>query len=212
MVTNDFPHITATLRSEHEILFSNDDTLIVFNKKAGVHIAEGRTDIIVEHIGRAAVCRLETTNREVFDYFSAAKRFRYSQICFQCRHKKKDGESLLKTPTGDEIRWIAETYGTTPEKIDRMRSENRIFVLRKGAEAVSYIGIHIDGSIGCLYTKPEYRHAGYATETEEELLKIAPEPVFAQILESNEASIALHRKNGWIFSNGRIYWLFNESF
>ena len=89
MATNDFPHITATLRSEHEILFSNDDTLIVFNKKAGVHIAEGRTDIIVEYIGRAAVCRLETTNREFFDYFSAAKRFRYSQICFQCRHKKR---------------------------------------------------------------------------------------------------------------------------
>ncbi len=54
----------------------------------------------------------------------------------------------------------------------KIRQNNEIFVYRENGKAVSYVGIHIDGSVGFLYTKPQCRRQGYATKIENELFKI----------------------------------------
>lgn len=206
------PHIKATLRSENKIIYEDNDTLIIYNKPADTYIAEGDTKTIIDRIKSLKIERLETSNKEVFDYFYNTENFKYHQICLQCYHKPAKGNAKLYLPTLEEVRWIAKTYGTTISDIAKMRENNEIFVYREGNEAISYVGIHIDGSVGFLYTKPEYRQKGYATKIEEELFKIRKEPIFSQILEDNKASVAMHKKNDWKFNRYKIYWLFNKSF
>lgn len=208
------PHIKATLKSENNIIYEDDNTFIIYNKKADTYIAEGLADTIIEKIKALKIERLETSNKKVFEYFKATDNFKYQQVCLQCYHKpnKNDKENKLDLPTLEEIRWIAKTYGTSVSDIATMRENNEIFVYRENGEAVSYVGIHIDGSVGFLYTKPEYRKQGYATKIEDELFKMKKEPIFSQILEDNKASIAMHRKNDWKFNRYKIYWLFNKSF
>lgn len=206
------PHVKATLLSDYKIIYENDETLIIYNKPADTYIAEGDAATIIDKIKDLKIERLETSNKEVFDYFHSSENFKYHQICLQCYHKPEKGKANLDSPTLEEVRWIAKTYGTSINDIARMRENNEIFVYREGSEAVSYVGIHVDGSVGFLYTKPEYRQKGYATKIEEELFRMRKAPIFSQILEDNKASVAMHKKNDWKFNRYKIYWLFNKSF
>ena len=206
------PHVRATLLSNHKIIYESDKTLVIYNEKADTYIAEGSSKIIINKIKNLKIERLETSNKEVFDYFYNTYNFKHHQICLQCYHKPAKGEANLHSPAPDEVHWIAETYGTTIDDIVKMRENNEIFVYRENNIAMSYVGIHIDGSVGFLYTKPEYRQRGYATKIEEELFKIMKAPIFSQILEENKISVALHKKNNWKFNRYKIYWLFNKSF
>lgn len=206
------PHIKATLKAEHNIIYEDTETLIIYNQKAQTYIAEGLANTIIAQIKKLPMNRLETSNKQVFDYFYATRQFKYHQICLQCYHKPVKGSAKLDLPYPEEIKWIAETYKTSESEIASMRKRNEIFVYRKNGKAVSYVGIHIDGSIGFLYTEPIYRQQGYASEIEEELFKIKKEPIFSQILEDNKISIAFHKKNKWKFNRYKIYWLFNQRF
>ncbi|MBQ8464411.1 MAG: hypothetical protein IJ545_00175 [Alphaproteobacteria bacterium] len=206
------PHIKATLLSKYKIIHEDDDTLIVFNKPAGIHIAEGETKTIIDKIKNLKVERLETSNKDVFDYFYNTQKFKYHQVCLQCYHKQEKGEAKLDLPSLAEIRWIAKTYGTSVQNIAKLRENHKIFVYHENNKAVSYIGIHIDGSVGFLYTRPKYRDQGYSAKIQNELFKITKGPIFAQILEDNQISIDRHRVNHWKFNRYKIYWLFNKPF
>ena len=206
------PHIKTTLLSDFEIIYEKDKTLIIYNKPADTFIAEGDAVTIIDTIKNLKIERLETSNKEVFDYFYHTGRFKYHQICLQCHHKSAKGTAELYLPTAEEIKWIANTYGADINEIAKMAENKTIFVYRKNNDTVSYIGIHIDGSVGFLYTKPVCRNQGYATKIQNELFKIKKEPIFSQILEENKVSIEMHKKNGWKFNRYKIYWLFNKSF
>lgn len=206
------PHVKATLKADNKIIYEDNDTLIIYNKKADTYITEGVTDVIVDKIKKVKIQRLETSNKDVFEYFLATKKFKYHQVCLQCYHKPSKGEAKLEQPSLEEIKWIAKTYGTSIRKITKLSEECKIFVYHEGDEAISYIGIHCDGSIGFLYTKPEHRDQGYSAKIQNELFKIVKAPVFAQILEDNKISIERHKENNWKFNRYKIYWLFNKSF
>ena len=206
------PHIRAALKTDNKIIYEDNNTLIIYNGKADTYIAEGITDIIINKIKKLKIERLETSNKEVFDYFHAIGKFKYHQICLQCYHNPLKGKANLDLPNSEEIKWIAKTYGTSVTNITTMRENNEIFVYRENGEAVSYIGIHLDGSMGFLYTNPEYREQGYSAKIQNELFKMVKPPIFAQILEDNKVSIDRHKKNNWKFNRYKIYWLFNKRF
>lgn len=206
------PHIKATLKSDCKIIHEDYNTLIVYNKCANAHLAEGYANTIINKIKNLKMECLETTNKEVFDYFYKAGNFKYHQICVQCHHKTSTGISRLYLPSSQEMQWIAKVQGMSVDEIAQISADNRIFVYKEKGKAVSCIGIHIDGSVGFLYTRPKYRQRGYAVKAQNELFKMKKEPIFSQILEDNSASIALHKKNGWKFNRYKIYWLFNKGF
>lgn len=205
-------HVKATLNSEHKIIYEDDDTFVIFNKKARTYIAEGNTNTIIDKIKKLKITRLETSNKNVFEYFYIYKKFKHYQICLQCYHSPLKGTAKLEKPTTSQANWIAKTYGTSVHNIAKMCKNNEIFIYKLNRKIISYVGVHIDGSIGFLYTRPEYRNQGYATKIEKELFKMKSEPIFAQILQNNKISVAFHKKNGWKFNKYKIYWLFNESF
>jgi len=206
------PHVKATLKSGNKIIYEDDNTLIIYNTNADIYIAEGVTDTVIDRLKKIKIERLETSNKEVFDYFYKTQNFKYHQICLQCHHKRGKGKAKLDIPSLEEIKWIAETYGTTVRKITELAENHKIFVYHEGDDAVSYIGIHSDGSIGFLYTKPEYREQGYSAKIQNELFKMVKAPIFAQILVDNKISIERHKENNWTFNRYKIYWLFNKSF
>ena len=209
---SNMPHVKATLMAEHKIIYKDNQNLIIYNTRADTYIAEGLAGTIKDKIKKLKIERFETTNKEVFDFLLAMGKFKHYQICRQCYHSSSKGTADIDLPSPTEIKWIAKTYGTSVDNITTMRQNNEIFVYRKNGEAVSYIGIQIDGSIGMLYTKPAYRRCGYATQIEEELFKIKKHPIFVQILVDNKISLAMHKKNGWKFNRYKIYWLFNKRF
>jgi len=206
------PHVKATLLSAYEVIYKDDETLIIYNVPADTYIAEGKAKTIIGNIKSLKMSRFETSNKEVFDYFYKTQNFKYHQICLQCHHKRGKGKAKLDIPSLEEIKWIAETYGTAVCKITELAENHKIFVYHEGDDAVSYIGIHSDGSIGFLYTKPEYREQGYSAKIQNELFKIMKSPIFAQILVDNKISIARHKENNWTFNRYKIYWLFNKGF
>ena len=208
----DRPYVKAAMAAPHTVMSRDADTLILYNERADTHIAEGDFQKIVDVLCNVPMQRLETSNEAVFRFFEKSGRFKHAQICVQCEHETTAGVAKLFSPTDGEVRWIANTYGKPESDVRLMRDERRIFVYRENETAVGYVGIHVDGSVGLLYVSPEHRRKGYAAAAENELFKIAPEPVFAQILADNEASVRLHEKNGWKFSGYKIHWLFNESF
>lgn len=205
-------HVKAAFLSDHEVIYEDDETLIIYNKPADTYIAEGNAKIIIDKIKNLKMNRLETSNKAVFDYFYKMQNFKYHQICLQCYHKREKDKAKLGLPSSEEIKWIAETYGTTIRKITELSENHKIFVYHEGKQAVSYIGIHADGSVGFLYTKPAYRGKGYSAKIQNELFKIMKNPIFAQILEDNKLSIERHRENHWHFNRYKIYWLFNKQF
>ena len=77
-------------------------------------------------------------------------------------------------------------------------------------ELVGYIGLHGEGSMGMLYVFPEFRRHGYAEALYRTLinnqLKKGRKP-FAQIIEGNEASLAMQKKLGVRVSDGLVYWI-----
>ena len=82
-----------------------------------------------------------------------------------------------------------------------------------GDEMVCYAGLHGEGSMGMLYVFPEYRRRGYAeaifgTLRNNQLQK--GRLPYAQIIDGNNASIALHRKLGFKIAEDMLYWMWRE--
>lgn len=79
-----------------------------------------------------------------------------------------------------------------------------------GRQLAGFIGLHAEGSIGMLEVLPEYRRKGIAYALEAFLVnrQLANGNVpFAQIVEGNDASLALHRKLNFSISEKLLCWL-----
>ena len=80
-------------------------------------------------------------------------------------------------------------------------------------ELAGFIGMHREGSMGILEIKKAYQHHGYGYLLEgyliNELLKQKKVP-YCQVVEGNEASLALQRKLHMKISSRYSYWVFDD--
>lgn len=108
---------------------------------------------------------------------------------------------------------LKETYhGLPDEAVVAHLKAGEVIGLFVDGTIVGYIGEHSEGSIGMLYVLPEHRMHGYAMILEnamtEKKLREGKIP-FAQIIESNAASLALQKRLGYEISKEFVLWMHN---
>ena len=78
---------------------------------------------------------------------------------------------------------------------------------------IGFIGEHLEGALGLLFVRPEYRNRGFALEMEAFMIKhvmdkgILP---YGHVVLGNEKSLFLQQKIGFDTWDGEVYWLFKQ--
>lgn len=81
------------------------------------------------------------------------------------------------------------------------------------AEPAGFVGFHGEGSIGMLEVLPAYRRRGLGEVLQRAAVGLALDRgaiPFGQIIEDNDASLALQKKVGMTLSEGKMFWLMEE--
>lgn len=134
--------------------------------------------------------------------------------CYQAVYRKERFEFApnieIRLLREDESRYACEMYGFTEEEAAKHISLGLVYGGFAHGEAVGMIGFHLQGSMGMLEVKQNFRRKGYAAEMEKFLINmlLAKKQVpYCQIVEGNEASLSLQRKLGLDISENMLYWL-----
>lgn len=124
----------------------------------------------------------------------------------------KDKELNIKQLDESYTDWILSTY-SHKENEEYVRSRVKAGVIY-GAFIkdipVGFIGSHAEGSMGMLEILKEYRRRGIAFDLEAFMVNLFLEhghTPYSQIVVGNEASVELHKKMNFTFSDKRVYWL-----
>lgn len=140
--------------------------------------------------------------------------------CVQVVYEKKtpvavSTELTIRHPDEADFPKFAESYELADSEAELRADFSREDFLGGylGAELVGYAGLHGEGSMGLLHVFPAYRRRGYAEALYGTLinnqLKKGRLP-FAQIIEGNDASLALQRKLGFTVAREPVFWLWRE--
>lgn len=150
---------------------------------------------------------------------AAERGFTGSNPCRQAVYEKKTPlpvgtELTLRHPDGSDFPKIRDSYdlGLDEEVREAFESPDFLGGYLDG-ELVGYIGVHGEGSMGMLHVFEPFRRRGYAealyaTLINDQLRK--GRLPYAQVIEGNEASLALQRKLGLRVSDGLLYWMWRE--
>ena len=140
------------------------------------------------------------------------------ELCWSAAYLGKD---LLPIPDfGGELRmldrswapWISAHYSHVfggVAYMERAADRGIIGAFVEGKPA-GFVGFHDEGSIGMLEVLPAYRRRGLGELLQRAAINLALERgqiPFAQIIDGNEASLALQRKLGMAVSRSRLFWL-----
>ena len=138
--------------------------------------------------------------------------------CYQAVYNK---EPFLIENNGLEIRLMqkedveeacAMYFDSEDEAREHIAYRNLYCGVYKGKIA-AMIGLHLEGSMGLLVVKEEYRRMGFGETMEKflinSLLKRGMTP-YCQIIEGNSASLGLQRKIGFDISENMLYWMLKE--
>lgn len=143
-----------------------------------------------------------------------------SMTCYQAVYRKKEPvhPSLLSAafeiyqPGEQELEKIREHYHMiSGEELKRLYEMGNLYCGYLEGKLAGFIGCHLEGSMGLLEVLPEYRRKGIGMQLEGFLINHLREQglvPFAQVVEGNEASMALQKKLGLEISRDCIYWLF----
>ena len=139
--------------------------------------------------------------------------------CYQAVYNKKTPipihtELTIRHPDAADFSKVQASYSLADdEELQADFAREDFLGGYLNGELVGYIGVHGEGSMGLLHVFPQYRRRGYAEALYGTLinhqLRKGRLP-FAQIVEHNEASLALQRKLGFMLSKERLYWLWRE--
>ena len=108
--------------------------------------------------------------------------------------------------------WLSAHYSHDfggPAYMERAADRGMIGAFVEGKPA-GFVGFHDEGSIGMLEVLPAYRRRGLGELLQRAAINLALEREqipFAQIIDGNEASLALQRKLGMAVSRSRLFWL-----
>ena len=120
----------------------------------------------------------------------------------------------IRHPDDKDLPKVAASYELgTEEEVRRDFNGPDFLGGYLGDEMVCYAGLHGEGSMGMLYVFPEYRRRGFAEAIFGTLRNNQLEKgrlPYAQIIDGNDASIALHRKLGFKIADDMLYWMWRK--
>lgn len=209
-------------RGSAQVLDGGEDGILLYEQGCGAHMMSARD--------KGAFARLMAqvpegcglfVGHELWYKDRAAERLglKDGQICYSAAYWKR--EPLPVPEFGGELRllgqehaeFVNEHYDDSFGGVEYIRRAIRRGMLGAfvDGELVGFAGFHEEGSIGMLEVLPGYRRRGLGEVLERGAIDLALERgqyPFGQIIEGNEASLALQRKVGMEISEERMFWLF----
>lgn len=136
--------------------------------------------------------------------------------CYQYCYPHQSIESGLDLePIGLEDRdFVLEHYDRLePEEVEQAILEERIFGMHDNGKLFAFIGLHKDHAMGMLRVMPEYRRQGWGERLERALtakvLSMGELP-YGHVFTSNDASIRLQEKLGFVRCSDKVYWMWKS--
>lgn len=211
--------LEAIRRGTAEIIFAEEDGLLILEKIAELYIISAKSkniaDMIIDKLENP---KLVSVHQEFFiDLLNKKFNLKHIMTCNQgvlIDFKPQDKLSNIK------FGWLNTDYEKEVTKlyshdigdgyIYNRLEENEILGAFKDSELIGFIGLHEEGSMGMLEVKSDYRNKGIASQLVYKLseYQISKDRIpFSQFEIDNFPSRKLHEKLGFKISNDLIYWL-----
>lgn len=215
---NHFALADFTLASGGKILYADPDGLLIYF--CGIYVLFGTSGKGIENalslVERAEcfVCSSDEEGDAVNQKFG----FKMKKPCYQILYEKPFGveipcDTVVKTlpPTDENIDLVTSTYtlGFSREDIKRLMTNYTFYATYTGGEISGYIGRHDEGSIGLLEIFPKFRRMGlgaFLVDYSVKMLTGSGEIAYCNIETTNEKSLKMHLKMGFVPSEKLVYW------
>ncbi len=200
-----------------DILYASNECAYVKDKLTDVFMLATEDLELADSLlkGFDMKCALVVHNDSLCAY--AIKKFGFDSNvpCYQAVYRGRKFEEPVSDIT---VRLMRESEAKDAAAMYRFDEAEALRHIRRGlvygayggGETVGMIGMHMQGSMGLLEVKNEYRRKGYAQVMEKFLINslldkgLVP---YCQIVDDNTASLSLQRKLGLDISDGKLYWL-----
>lgn len=204
-----------------DILYAEKDCVLVRDKASGVLMMQTENVPLAEKLLRGIPkSRLVVAhNRGLAEFLMRELGYKNPVPCYQAVYRGKPFD--LKDTGELKIRLMREDEADIAYEIYFRSIEDALEHIRRGLvyggyvkeEAACTIGMHMQGAMGILEVKENFRRRGYGEIMEKFLINdllgkgLVP---YCHIVEGNVASLALQSKLGLEISKDLLYWLHKE--
>jgi tRNA (guanine37-N1)-methyltransferase len=206
---------------EARILYAGEDGVLIYQIPGGIYMLSAASEACVRRISGLVenasliVLHQPYLRDELMHLFSLKR----TMICHQAAWMKdtpaptQENNADIRPLTMSDFPAVREHYVILPdEQYIRSRLEAGMLGVYVNGDLAGFIGTHPEGSIGLLEILPAYRRQGLAFQLESAMMRrqqaLGRIP-YAQIIEGNTASLALHEKLGMdITPDAPICWLY----
>lgn len=207
-------------RGTAELLYTGADGVLLYDRLAEAHMLGADTPQALERMLPLMEGCTILTGHQLWYKDRLAARFGLTceQICHQAAWLEETPPAPL--PFGGELRlldrswapWLTAHYSHDfggLAYMERAADRGIIGAFVEGKPA-GFVGFHDEGSIGMLEVLPAYRRRGLGEVLQRAAVNLALERgqlPFGQVIDGNEASLALQRKLGMAVSKTTLFWL-----
>ena len=204
-----------------EFLYSEKDGVFLFDESAKIHMLATDSPEVCALAAREVenVDLLLCHNAFEFEFFKDKFHFSGCNKCYQAVWTKGkiplSGVCEIKRfePTEENIDIVFKNYtlGFERERIAFLMREFGVYGAFVNGSLAGFMGRHEERSMGLLEVFPPFRRRGIGTELENFLINdllTRGETPFAHVICDNVGSLELHRKSGFSFYDGFVYWLY----
>lgn len=200
-----------------EIFYASDKGVFVKDIHSDVFMLETEdlelADSLLNDFPRH--CALVVHNDALCKFSMEKLKFSSNVPCYQAVYRKdkfgkQNSDAVIRLMDENEAGEAAAMYGFTSDDAVKHIRKGLVYGCYLDENIVGMIGMHIQGSMGMLEVKKEFRRKGYAETMEKFLINslldrgLVP---YCQIIEDNVASLSLQRKLGLDISENKLYWL-----
>ncbi|MBE5730597.1 MAG: GNAT family N-acetyltransferase [Clostridiales bacterium] len=203
-----------------EVLYADEGCVLFKSAGCNVYMLEtddmAKADKLLDTVPTDAA--IVAHNDALADFVAKKMDFHCKTPCYQGVYLGQPlecnlGELTVRLMTLDEVGEACAMYHFKEDSAITHISRGLAYGAYVGDKTVGMVGMHIQGAMGLLSIKPEYRRNGYAEILERFLInKLLSEGKvpYCQIVEGNEPSLSLQRKLGLSLSKNKLYWMHKE--
>lgn len=200
-------HITKLNENSHKDLYNNYPILLRYYLVPDVYVAESNSKFLKNEIEKIKPTRVITTNEELYKLLIPS--FKHHAKCYQYSNfmntKSNDQVRLLESK---DLNFVVENTGREAY-INKLFQTNNLYGFYEKNELLGHGCYHVDGTIGLIFVKEEYRRQGVGSKIILSLALKAKHP-YCHVKDWNIPSQEMFRK---IANKEKIiYWVYNEDY
>ena len=208
-------------RGTAEVLYAASDCVMVKDKNSLVYMLQTENLELAERLLETVpegVTHIVAHNISLAELIERKLGYKKRVPCFQAVFGKQpfiiENSELEIRPMQEED--AVEASDMYFDAVDEAKQHIRLGLVYGGfidGKIAAMIGRHIQGSMGLLVVKEEYRRRGFGELMEKFLINNLLEKgltPYCQVIEGNTASLNLQRKLGLDLSENMLYWLIKE--